>query len=76
MNNADNLFIGFFWIVCSLAGSARASDNQYRVEIQKVEEFHQALLQVMQSANATEREKLLSPRVKTLYEVWDEHGGR
>ena len=59
----------FFWILCSLAGSASASDNQYRVEIQKVDEFHQALLQVMQSANATEREKLLSSRVKTLYDV-------
>ena len=59
----------FFWILCSLAGSVRASDNQYRVEIQKVDEFHQALLQVMQSANATEREKLLSPRVKTLFDV-------
>ena len=57
------------WILCSLAGSIEASESQYHVEIKKVDEFHEALIQVMQSANATEREKLLFLKVKALYDV-------
>ena len=43
------------WILCFLAGSIEASESHYNVEIKKVDEFHEALIQVMQSANATER---------------------
>ena len=57
------------WILCFLAGSIEASERQYHVEIKKVDEFHEALIHVMQSPNATEREKLLFAKVKALYDV-------
>ena len=50
------------WILCFLAGSIEASESQYHVEIKKVDEFHEALIQVMQSANATKEKSYCSQK--------------